>query len=175
MSLRIIILLALTLIGINAYADEMFNTLSLKSKEIGSKEFTDHNYNPGIIKHIVIFKYKSSVTEVQKDEVARKFLQLQASRHPGDNGPYIISITTGSQSSGENASMGFEQAFIVTFRSEGDRNYYVGTPIIKDPAFYDKNHAEFKKFVGPLLDENNGVLVFDFKVGNEHLISDSKY
>ncbi|ULH10525.1 Dabb family protein [Serratia marcescens] len=171
MSLRLIILLIMALTSMNSYADDMFNTLSQKNKEIGSKEFTNHTYNPGIIKHIVIFRYKSTVTKDQKNEVARKFLQLQSSKRLGDKKPYIISIITGPQSSGENASMGFEQAFIVTFRSEGDRNYYVGTPIVGNPDYYDAQHAEFKKFVGPLLADDNGVLVFDFKIDNHRLLT----
>ena len=123
MSLRLIILFMMALISINSYADEAFNALSQKNKEIGSKEFTDHNYKPGIIKHIVIFRYKSSVTEEQRDEVARKFLRLQDSKRPGDSSPYIISIITGSQSSGEKASMGFEQAFVVPSNGDQGQQY----------------------------------------------------
>lgn len=146
----------------HAYSDDNFDSLFLKNKEIGSSAFTAHAYNPGNIKHIVIFKYKDSVTPEQKKEVIQRFLLLQQSKRSGKKNPYIVNIITGSQKSGEKASLGFEQAFIVTFRSEGDRNYYVGTPVINDPAYYDKQHAEFKKFVEPLLAENNGVLVFDF-------------
>lgn len=160
--LRVILLIILVGGAMQAYSDDNFDSLLLKNKEIGSKAFTSHTYNPGNIKHIVIFKYKDSVTPQQKKEVIQRFLQLQQSKRPGDKRPYIISITTGSQSSGEKASLGFEQAFIVSFRSEGDRNYYVGTPVVGDPAYYDRQHAEFKQFVGPLLEDNNGVLVFDF-------------
>ena len=160
LKLTLIISLASTIM--NAHADEMFDQLSLKNKEVGSKAFTAHTYNPGKIKHIVLFKYKDSVTPEQKKEVIQRFLHLKQSRRTGEKRPYIDSITTGPQSSGEKASLGFEQAFIVTFRSEGDRNYYVGTPVVDDPIYYDKQHAEFKQFVGPLLAENNGVLVFDY-------------
>ncbi|MBH3035810.1 Dabb family protein [Serratia marcescens] len=155
------------LISISGYADEVFNTLLQKKKEIGAKAFTEHHYNPGVIKHIVIFRYKHGIMKEQKKDVARKFLQLQSSTRLGDKDPYIISIVTGSQNSGEKASMGFEQAFIVTFGSEGDRNYYVGTPVVNDPVYYDQNHAEFKKFVEPLLAEKNGVLVFDFRIDDQ--------
>ncbi|AOF17049.1 TPA: Dabb family protein [Yersinia enterocolitica] len=163
MSFRALTLLILVFIGIKANAAEIFNTLHQKSKDIGNKAFTEHNYNPGIIKHIVIFKYKSSVTTEQRNEVVKRFLQLRDSKRPGNNSPYILEIITGSQNSGEKANMGFEQAFIVTFATEGDRNYYVGTPVVEDPTYYDEQHAEFKKFAGPLLADSNGVLVFDFK------------
>ena len=160
--LRVILLFILMGGGMHAYSDDNFDYLTLKNKEIGSNAFTSHTYNPGNIKHIVIFKYKDSVTPKQKKDVIQRFLHLQKSKRPGEKSPYIVSIITGSQNSGEKASMGFEQAFIVTFCSEGDRNYYVGTPVVSDPAYYDRNHAEFKKFVAPLLADNNGVLVFDF-------------
>jgi hypothetical protein len=146
--------------GMNVYSDGNYDTLIVKNKTFGSNIFTSKTYNPGIVKHIVIFKYKDSVTMEQKKDIIQRFLNLKQSRRPGEKDPYIISITTGSQSSGEKVSLGFEQAFIVTFQSEGDRNYYVGTPVVDDPVHYDKQHADFKKFVGPLLAENNGVLVF---------------
>jgi hypothetical protein len=78
---------------------------------------------------------------------------------------YIASIITGSQNSLEQLSKGYEQGFIVTFRSEGDRNYYVGTPAVVDPQYYDLLYQEFKNFVEPYLNDGaNGALVFDFKV-----------
>ncbi|HFI5337023.1 TPA: Dabb family protein [Serratia liquefaciens] len=146
---RMFLLLVLGTGGASAYADDMFDALSLKNKETGSKMFTAHNYHLGIIKHIVLFKYKDNVTPAQKKEVIQRFLKLRESKRPGEQHPYVMSITTGSQSSGEKASMGFEQAFIVTFSSEGDRNYYVGTPLVEDPVYYDQNHAEFKKICWP--------------------------
>ena len=56
------------------------------------------------------------------------------------------------------------QGFIVTFKNESDRDYYVGKPFSAD---FDPAHDEFKQFVGPLLsiDQNgklDGVIVFDF-------------
>lgn len=169
MSLRVILFVLLMGGGMHAYAESSFDSLIVKKSEVGSDVFTSRTYNPGNIKHIVLFKYKDSVTPEQKEEVIRRFLHLQQSQRPGEKRAYIINISTGLQNSGENASLGFEQAFIVTFRSEGDRNYYVGTPVVSNPEHYDNQHAKFKQFVGPLLAENNGVLVFDFaenKVGN---------
>ncbi len=52
---------------------------------------------------------------------------------------------------------------MLTFSSEGDRNLYLGGPLIADPARIDHQHAAFKEFVGPLLAADpHGVLVFDF-------------
>lgn len=69
------------------------------------------------------------------------------------------------ETSGEGADQGLEQGFIVTFNSEGDRNYYVGQPVVTDSGFYDPKHQAFKDFVGPLLASTAAALVFDFTVG----------
>lgn len=119
------------------------------------------DFKTGIIQHIVMFRYKPEVSAEQRHQVLDRFLQLKTSAKR-DGQPYILSIDVGAQNSSfEGAGQGFNQAFIVQFRSEGDRNYYVGTPLITDPNLYDPAHQKFKTFVGPLLAEN-GALVFDF-------------
>ena len=129
-----------------------------------AKAFTASSYRPGRTEHIVLFKYKEDISEEQRQLIKKKFMALKsASKRNGV--PYIASIIAGSQNSLEGLSKGYEQGFIVTFRSEGDRNYYVGTPVVSDPQYYDPLHHEFKSFVEPFLnDGSNGVLVFDFKV-----------
>lgn len=130
---------------------------------VGVERFTSSDYKPGLVRHIVLFKYNSAVTSDQKEEVIRRFLALK--RLSKRNGtPFILSIETGPDISGEGLDQCFEQGFIVTFNSQGDRNYYVGQPVVTDPAFYDPAHQAFKDFVGPLLDQN-GAFVFDFSVG----------
>jgi hypothetical protein len=116
-----------------------------------------------VVKHFVAFKYKPTVTSSEKVNVINRFLSLK--KLAIRNGqPYIISIETGKANSKEGADQGMEQGFIVTFKSESDRDYYVGKPFTSD---FDPAHEDFKQFVGPLLsvDENgdiNGVIVFDF-------------
>jgi hypothetical protein len=129
-----------------------------------AKAFTAKEYRPGRTEHIVLFKYKEDITDEQRQLIKKQFMALKnGSKRNGI--PYIASIITGSQSSLEGLSKGYEQAFIVTFRSEGDRNFYVGTPAVSDPQYYDQLHNEFKNFIEPFLrDGENGVLVFDFKV-----------
>lgn len=125
-----------------------------------TEEIVSPQYKPGLVRHIVLFRYKKSVTETQKQEVKKRFLELKDfARRNGI--PYVVSIETGKQNSGEGASQDLEQGFIVTFKSQGDRNYYVGTPVVTNPAYYDPAHQKFKTFVGPLLDKN-GALVFDY-------------
>ncbi len=133
---------------------------------IGAEKFTARNYHPGLIRHIVLFRYTDTVTPRQKEEVKARFLALKdLCRRSGKR--YVVSIETGAQNSGEGVDQNLEQGFIVTFRSEGDRNFYVGKDIVKDERFIDPAHDEFKKFVGSLLHEPvnpTGVLVFDFTV-----------
>ncbi|NDF62396.1 MAG: Dabb family protein [Synechococcaceae bacterium WBB_3_034] len=83
-------------------------------------------------------------------------------RKGGDR--YLIGIETGPQTSGEGADKGLNQGFIVTFKSEGDRNYYVGMPVVHDPAYYDQAHQEYKDFIKSFV---SNALVFDFPVEHQ--------
>lgn len=127
---------------------------------IGVARFTARDYAIGTVVHIVLFRFDSAVGDEERAEVGRRFHALAAAERDGE--PYIVSIVSGPQLSGEVEPGGFELAFVVTFASLGDRNYYVGEPIVADPAFFDPVHAQFKSFVGPLLAPVDGVLVFDF-------------
>src|SRR5437660_12716 len=130
---------------------------------VGVERFTSADYKPGLVRHIVLFKYNPTLTPEQKQEVINRFLALKTlGKRNGST--YILSIETGSDISGEGLDQCLEQGFIVTFKSQGDRNYYVGQPIVTDSRFYDLAHQAFKDFVGLLLDQN-GALVFDFSVG----------
>lgn len=132
----------------------------------GAAEITARDYRPGRIEHIVLFQYKPGVSEAEKAEVRQRFLALKTTAHR-DGQPYIRALVTGKQNSLENLHMGFEQGFVLTFDSEGDRNYYVGTPAVTDPLYLDPQHDAFKEYVTPLLLEgNHGALVFDFRVGS---------
>jgi hypothetical protein len=135
--------------------------LAEQVRAVGVEAFTARGYRPRTVRHIVLFRYRAEVTPGQRTEVARRFEALAASAR--DGAPYIESIVSGEQGSGEGAGHGFEHAFVVTFASEGDRNYYVGEPVHDDQDHLDPVHAEFKAFVGPLLAPGaDGVLVFDF-------------
>ncbi|MCV6631286.1 MAG: Dabb family protein [Flavobacteriaceae bacterium] len=112
------------------------------------------------IRHIVLFKYKESVTKAQKDEVISKFMALKQSKKDGET--YIRDIEYGYQNSKEGVSRGYEIAFLVSFNSIADRDYYVGQPFITEAGKFDAQHDAFKAFVGPLLATENGVLVYDY-------------
>ncbi|HGM5487203.1 MULTISPECIES: Dabb family protein [Serratia] len=155
-------------VGIHAFPWEenaaMGDKLIQQRQSVGSDVFTAGDYKPGLLKHIVLFKYKKTVTQAQRDAVTGRFLSLKRSIRPGADTPYILSIVEGVQNSGEGVDGGFEQGFIVTFKSEGDRNYYVGKPPVDTEGDYDEAHDAFKQFVAPLLSDDNGVLVFDFSL-----------
>ncbi|MCU1636854.1 MAG: Stress responsive Barrel Domain-containing protein [Cryobacterium sp.] len=142
----------------NAAAGQLKDEL----QAIGVERFTARDHRPGTVRHIVLFRYIPSVSEAEKAEIERRFMALQSGARP-DGRPYIWSIESGAQSSAEGAHHGFDHGFIVTFESAGDRNYYVGRPLVNDPRYYDALHDEFKSFVGPhLVPGPEGVLVFDF-------------
>lgn len=128
--------------------------------------FTSASYDPGRTLHLVLFKYKPEVTSEQKMEVAQRFFALQQSRRKDNGQPYILFIYGGVQNSLIGKDFGFEQGYTLGFKSGGDRNYYEGDPIVTDPSFFDEYHAEFKAFVGPLLLEDGGVIVLDYKDGS---------
>jgi hypothetical protein len=129
--------------------------------KIGPEAFTAEAYKPGLIRHIVLFQYALGTTATQRGQVVERFLALgDACRRKGGD-RYLIGIETGPQTSGEGADKGLNQGFIVTLKSEGDRNYYVGTPVVHDPAYYDQAHQEYKDFIKPLV---RNALVFDFPV-----------
>lgn len=113
-----------------------------------------------IVKHFVAFKFDGSVTTEEKKLVMKKFKALKQTCLK-NNRPYIVSIESGTANSPEGADQGYEQGYIVTFASEQDRDYYVGKPFFTN---FDPAHDEFKSFVGPLLQKNEGAFVFDFSI-----------
>jgi len=127
-------------------------------------ELTAPDYRPGIVRHVVLFRYAENLDPKTRVQITNQFLALQNTCLRNGK-PYLLSIEVGDQNSGEGANQGLEQGYLVSFRSEGDRNYYVGQPVIKDPQFYDPSHQKFKDALGPLLIKNAlALLVFDFTV-----------
>ena len=130
-----------------------------KEREIS---LTSPNYEPGNIRHIVLFRYRDDIDGKDLQKIEQKFHELQTSRRDGR--PYILSIESGAQNSPEGLGQGFHQAYIVSFASQGDRNYYVGEPLITNPALYDPMHHAFKAFIANYIsDQESSVLVFDFQ------------
>ncbi len=121
------------------------------------------------IRHVVLFKYKNEVTQLQKDKVINDFVKLKDSKRNGKK--YICSIEYGFPNSKEELDRGYEIAFIVTFKNIEDRDYYVGRPHLTKEGTFDLGHDQFKKDVRSLLDisegtsdNTTGVLVYDFVI-----------
>ena len=125
---------------------------------VGIERFTARDYQPGRVLHVVLLRYQADIPDATRQDVIARFLALAETERDGT--PYIESIVGGPPAGGEGGEAGFEHGFVLTFASAGDRNYYVGEPVITDSRFFDPVHAEFKSFVGPLL-APGGVLVFD--------------
>jgi hypothetical protein len=125
---------------------------------VGIERFTAREYALGPVVHVVLFRYLPKISDGVRHEVLRRFLALAETHRAGE--PYIQSVVGGPPMGGEGSEAGFDHGFVVTFASAGDRNYYVGEPVVSDARFFDPVHADFKRFVGPLL-APGGVVVFD--------------
>ena len=97
----------------------------------------------GKVHHVVCFKFKStaSADEIKKIEEAFRALQ--------DKIPGIESLKWGTNVSKEQKSKGFTHCFILTFKTDKDRDVYLEHP----------EHKAFIKLVGPIVDD---VFVIDF-------------
>jgi Stress responsive A/B Barrel Domain len=95
------------------------------------------------LRHFVAIKFKSTTTEKQIQEVENAFQSLKRKIHQ------VESIEGGTNVSPEKRSQGFTHGFLVTFKSEKDRDAY-----LIDPA-----HLKFKELALPLVDS---VFIIDF-------------
>lgn len=129
--------------------------------KVGAARFTAPDFQPGTLRHMVMFRFRPDVTTSQRAEVTKRFLALAGLSHRPDGKPVVVSIEAGPQISGENSDVGLQEGYLVTFNSEGDRNFYVGRPIVTDSRYFDPAHDAFKTFAGPYLEK---VVVFDFPV-----------
>ena len=95
------------------------------------------------LRHVVAFKFKQSATGEQIKQVEDAFRDLKK------NIQEIQDYEWGTNVSKESRNKGCTHGFILTFKSESDRDTY-----IEHPA-----HKDFGKIVGPVLDD---VFVIDF-------------
>ena len=96
-----------------------------------------------LLRHVVLFKFKSTATRDQISEVVKAFRSLP------EKIDAIHDFESGTDVSIENKSKGFTHGFLVTFRNEADRAIYLPHPA----------HKEFVSIVGPVLED---VIVFDY-------------
>jgi hypothetical protein len=95
------------------------------------------------LNHVVSFKFKSTATpeDIHKIEDAFQALKKKI--------PQVTSYEWGTNVSKENRDKGFTHCFILTFKSEKDRDTYIQHP----------EHAAFVKVALPSVDD---VFVIDF-------------
>jgi len=93
--------------------------------------------------HVVGFKFKPSATPEQIASVVSSFRDLKKKI------PAIQSFEWGTNVSPEKHDKGFTHGFILSFKTEKDRNDYLDHP----------EHKAFGKSLGPILDD---VFVLDY-------------
>ena len=95
------------------------------------------------LRHVVAFKFKPSATREQIKQVEDAFRDLKKKIKE------IQDYEWGTNVSKETHNKGCTHGFILTFKSETDRDTYIDHPA----------HKDFGKLVGPVLDD---VFVIDF-------------
>jgi hypothetical protein len=95
------------------------------------------------LRHVVLFKFKDEATSEQIDEVVEAFRALP------DKIDEIHAFEWGTDVSPEGLSQGLTHAFLLTFRTEEDRDAYLPHPA----------HKEFGQLLRPILDK---VTVVDY-------------
>jgi hypothetical protein len=134
------------------------------------QQLTDPNYNPGVVKLIMTLRFNSTATAQQKQQAADSVAAL-INKCVRNGAKYIVDMQYGDQNSKENVERQMQVAFILTFKSEGDRNFFVGRPQITDATYYDPVHERFKNFSSPILQTGStcgpnspdGLLLFSYK------------
>ena len=97
----------------------------------------------GKVHHVVCLKFKSTATTDQIKQVEEAFAALQ------EKVPGIESLKWGTNVSNEQRNKGFTHCFVLTFKTQKDRDNYLEHP----------EHKAFGKLVGPVVDD---VFVIDF-------------
>jgi hypothetical protein len=97
----------------------------------------------GKLQHVVAFKFKATATPDQVRGVEQAFQGLKKTIKE------IKALEWGTNVSPEKHAKGFTHCFILTFKTEKDRDAYIVHP----------EHQAFGKLVGPVLDD---VFVVDF-------------
>jgi hypothetical protein len=96
-----------------------------------------------VLRHVVLFKFKETSTPADVERIVAGFRGLPAKI------PAIKEFEWGTDVSPEGKAQGFTHCFLVTFKTEADRDAYLPHPA----------HKEFVSIVGPHVDK---VCVVDF-------------
>lgn len=119
----------------------VFTVMSLSAADSSSGEPAVKKNK--LLYHMVSFKFKDTASKEDIRKVEKAFAALPKTI------PQIVSFKWGTNNSPEGLNKGFTHGFILSFKSEEDRDAYLVHP----------DHKEFGKIVGPVLDD---VFVVDF-------------
>jgi len=97
----------------------------------------------GKLIHVVAFKFKTTASPEEIKKVEEAFQQLKQKI------PQVVSLEWGTNVSPEQRNKGFTHCFLLSFKSDKDRDAYLEHP----------EHKAFGKIVGPVLED---VFVIDF-------------
>lgn len=90
-----------------------------------------------VLRHVVCFKFKPDATSEQIKKVETEFAALKTRI------PQIAALEWGTDNSPEKLADGFTHCFIVTFKSEADRDAYLPHP----------EHKKFVEILKPVLEK----------------------
>lgn len=103
----------------------------------------DKNKEQRLLRHVVLFTFNDDATEQQVDEIVKAFGELPSKVKE------IHGYEWGTNNSPEGLNKGHTHAFLVTFKSEADRDAYLPHPA----------HKEFVTKLKPILKD---VTVIDY-------------
>ncbi len=90
-----------------------------------------------VLRHVVCFKFKEEATPEQIEKVEKEFVALKGRI------PQIAALEWGTNNSPEKHADGFTHCFIVTFKTEADREAYLPHP----------EHKKFVELLRPILEK----------------------
>ena len=115
------------------------NGTTMRSNEMN----TAGSAQEGVLRHIVLFKFKDGASDQEVREVVDAFRALP------EQIPQIRDLEWGTNVSPEGKAHGYTHGFTVTFDNAADRDAYLPHPA----------HQRFGEMLGPILDK---ALVFDY-------------
>lgn len=134
---------AIATLALASCTDRRDTSNNQQTGQTASEDFTPTPEPDSLLRHVVLFKFKDSSTPEQVRQVEEAFSAL-----PGQIDE-IYGYEWGTNVSPENLAQGYTHCFLVSFRSDADRDAYLPHPA----------HKAFGEVLGPHLDK---VLVVDF-------------
>ncbi|UYH51590.1 Dabb family protein [Candidatus Kirkpatrickella diaphorinae] len=120
-------------------------------EQVGASQYTSPGWQPGRVRQVVLLTFRADVSAAQKQAFALRLARLtQDSRRPDGRHPIDL-IEMGWEGAPHLPPAGRHFLYILQFRSEGDRHFVMGPPIVTDPHFYDPAYAAFSAFMSGLI------------------------